>query len=416
MLPDDPHWSAKRRTLFPNPTSINLNAGTLSPTPLPILEAIVRLRTRQAADPSDFLWRQSEAFLEPARTRLAEFLNASAVDLLLLPNVTHAINLAVASLQLPSGSEILTTDHEYGAMLYCWEHYARARGWTIRQVTLPFQSEVPGDYVQTIASAIGPQTRALFFSHVTSTTGLVLPAAELCALARERGLISVIDGAHAVGMVPLNVAQIGADFYGGNCHKWLMAPLGAGFLSVRTELKGQLQPLVVSWGWIHKPEEREAPSGETGTKWQFAFEFQGCWERCPQMVIPNVLDLRQHLGGEESIAGRVRYLSKFTRDKIAALGFQPATPENTSLSGALTAFEFPNVDQRVWRDWIWNNHRIECPVTKAAGKTFLRVSTPWFTETAEIERLADVLANQKSEIDNLLPLGEGRASVPARPG
>lgn len=391
MHSDDSYWRAKRGELFPSVNSINLNAGTLSATPLPILDAITRLRERQAAEPSDWMWRQAGGLLERSRVRLAAYLHTPSPELLLLPNVTHAINLAAASLTFGPGAEILMTDHEYGAMVYCWEKLARERGWTIRTVTIPYNTEDPHAHIDALESAITRATKVLFFSHVTTSTGLILPAAELCALARRRGLVSIVDGAHATGMTPLDLHAIDADFYGGNCHKWLMTPIGAGFLAVRKELKGTLQPLITSWGWKHTPDERELDSGEAGTKWQFTFEFQGCMERCPQMVIPEVLDLREALGGEAAIQSRARTLARHTRERIRALGYQPATPANEKLSGALTAFEFPNIDQRKWRDWIWGTHRIECPITKAAGRTFLRVSTAWYTTIDEIERLVAVL-------------------------
>lgn len=396
---NDTFWRAKRREFFPSCESINLNAGTLSPTPLPILDAVSRLRARQAAEPSDFLWRQCGPLLDRARAQLGAYLNAAPAELLLLPNVTHAVGLAVASLDLPAGSEILTTDHEYGAMMYCWERRARERGWTIRQATLPYNSEDPAAIVSAIDSAATQATRALFFSHVACTTGLVNPAADLCALARMRGWISVIDGAHAAGMVPIDTATTGADFYAGNCHKWMMAPLGAGFLSIRRELKGSLQPLVTSWGWKHPPEEREIDSGEAGTKWQFALEFHGCTERCPQLVLPEVLALRESLGGEGAISARTRELAQYARARISSLGFAPATPENPDLSGAIIAFEFPAIDTRKWRDWIWNTHRVECPITQAAlgsssaGRKFLRVSTPWYVTFEELDKLAAILSD-----------------------
>lgn len=391
MLKDDSFWLAQRHELFPAAKSINLNAGTLSQTPLPVLNAITRLRERQAAEPSDWMWRQAGPLLERSRLRLAAYLNTPSPELLLLPNVTHGINLAAASLSFGSGAEILMTDHEYGAMVYCWEKLARERGWTIRMVTIPYSSENSLDHLEVIENAITPATKVLFFSHVTTSTGLILPAAELCALARRRGLISVVDGAHATGMTPLDLNAIGADFYGGNCHKWLMTPIGCGFLAVRKELKGTLQPLVTSWGWKHTPDERELDSGEAGTKWQFTFEFQGCMERCPQMIIPEVLDVRESLGGEKAIYARAKNLAQHAREKIGALGFKPATPANATMCGALTAFEFPNIDQRKWRDWIWETHRIECPITKAAGRTFLRVSTAWYTTVDEVEKFVAVL-------------------------
>ena len=391
MFHDDEFWTAQRRRIFLPRDSINLNAGTLSPTPIPVMDALERMRHQQAAAPSDFLWRQMPPLLERARARLCAYVNCAPRNLLLLPNVTHAINLAAESLKLEPGSEILTTDHEYGAMLYCWRRLAAERGWRIRMVSIPYNTEDPKELVASIEAAIEPQTKALFFSHVTSTSGLVLPAAELCALARRRGLVSVVDGAHAPGNVPVDLAKIDADFYGANCHKWMMAPMGAGFLSVRGEHRASLRPQVVSWGWGYPPAELDADSGCGGTKWQHSLEFYGCTERCPQMVLPEVLDFRESLGGDAAIARRVRELSLFAREHFATLGFAPATPLNPELSGALMAFEFPRVDPIAMRERLWREHRIECPINFSGERFFLRVSTAWFVTREEIVRLGEAL-------------------------
>jgi isopenicillin-N epimerase len=374
---------------------MNLNAGTLSPTPGPVLEAVTRLRQMQSDQPSDFLWRQTPRLLKRSRNALAKFLKVKPDDLLLLPNVTFAMNLAVTALRLPRGSEILMTDHEYGAMVYCWQRWAKERGWKLRQFKLPYTTEDPGEIVAAVAKAIRPATRVLFFSHVTSTTGLVLPAAELCRLARRRGLISIVDGAHAVGMVPVNLTSrgsdipvatgrgknavpttidsaIGADFYGANCHKWLMAPLGCGFLHVAgSKFKKQMEPLVTSWGWA-------------GKDWQNNMEFHGCTDRTPQMVLPEVLAFRKSLGGETAIRCHARQLTEYARLKIPLL---PVTPR----SEAMIAFELPAWHPLVTKNILWERFGIECPVTKANKKHFLRVSVAWFTTTREINALANAL-------------------------
>ncbi|HLX61936.1 MAG TPA: aminotransferase class V-fold PLP-dependent enzyme [Planctomycetota bacterium] len=391
MSTDHDFWNAQRRRIYLPKDSINLNAGTLSPTPIPVMEALMRVREMQARAPSDFLWRQTPPLMARARTRLAEYVHCNPANLLLLPNVTHAINLAVQALSLERGAEILITDHEYGAMIYTWRRWAAERGWTIREAKLPYKTEDPVEIVAAIEAAIRPSTKALFFSHVLSTTGLVLPAAELCTLARRRGLASVVDGAHAAGMVPLDLQKIDADFYGANCHKWIMAPMGAGFLSVREKHKNSLVPPVVSWGWGYPPAEREADSGCGGSKWQHALEFYGCTERCPQMVLPEVFDFRESLGGDGAIARRVREVVLYAREKISEAGFAPATPLNSALSGALVAFELPRVDPLKFREGLWNAKRIECPLNFAAGHFFLRVSAAWFVSFDEIDRLADAL-------------------------
>src|SRR5579862_2387063 len=177
MSTDHDFWNAQRRRIYLPKDSINLNAGTLSPTPIPVMEALMRVREMQARAPSDFLWRQTPPLMARARTRLAEYVHCNPANLLLLPNVTHAINLAVQALSLERGAEILITDHEYGAMIYTWRRWAAERGWTIREAKLPYKTEDPVEIVAAIEAAIRPSTKALFFSHVLSTTGLVLRAA-----------------------------------------------------------------------------------------------------------------------------------------------------------------------------------------------------------------------------------------------
>jgi len=296
-----------------------------------------------------------------------------------------------SSVPLRPGDEILTSDHEYGAMVSCWKRRAKKAGARLRRVRLPYDSEDAGAVVDAFRRAIGPRTRVLFFSHVTSTTGLVLPAAALCAMARRRGVITVVDGAHAAGMVPLDLGRIGADFYGANAHKWLMAPAGCGFLHVRRERKALLRSIITSWGWGYPARRRERDSGGGGSCWQRDFEFHGVTDRTPQMVLPELLAFRRRLGGERAIARRVRALSDHARARLSRLGLPPATPRNPALRGAMTAFEIPARLSRILRDRLWRRHRIEVPVTSAAGRHFLRVSTAWFNTPAEIDRLAKAL-------------------------
>jgi isopenicillin-N epimerase len=392
MMPDDAKWNQERSRILLDPQKINLNSGTLFPTPIPILEAVFELRRQMATNPSDFFWRQIQGYLVSSRAQLAEYLGCNHADLLLLPNVTFALNLVAESLRLQSGDEILTTDHEYGATIVMWKRIAQEHGLKVRQLQLPYLAEDPAEVVDAFARAIGADTRVLFFSHVTASTGQALPVAELCALARQRGLLSIVDGAHAPGAIGVSLAKIGADFYAANCHKWLMAPAGAGFLHVSPQRKSMLQPLVTSWGWGYAPEKREEDSGNGGSRWQWEMEFHGTADRCPQLVLPKCFGFRESLGGDDAIRKRCRSLSSYARQALAACGLAPATPENDQLnSGVLTAFDFPCDDVIKIRNRLWHEFDIECPVTFAAGKTFLRVSTAWFNTTEEIDRLAQAV-------------------------
>jgi len=391
LRPDESAWPAGRRLMMLDPGVVQLNAGTLSPTPRPVFDAAVRLRRLQAESPTDFLARRTPVLIQRSRAALAGFLRVDPADLLLIPNVTFAVNVVAASVPLRPGDEILTSDHEYGAMVSCWKRRAAPAGARLRRIRLPYDAENPAAIVDAFRRAISPRTRVLFFSHVTSTTGLVLPAAALCALARRRGVMTVIDGAHAAGMVPLNLVEIGADFYGANAHKWFMAPAGCGFLHVRRERKPLLRSILTSWGWGYPRDRREKDSRAGGSHWQRDFEFHGVADRTPQMVLTEVLAFRRSLGGEAAIRRRVRALSDHARARLSRLGLAPATPENPALRGAMTAFEIPARLQKTLRDLLWKRHRIEAPVTSAAGKHYLRVSTAWFNTRAEIDRLAKAL-------------------------
>ena len=380
-------WLAKRGEMMLDAEHVNFNAGTLSPTPRPVFEAVTKLRQQQASNPSDFHWRQIPPLISRSRQRLAEYLHCRTDDLLLLPNVTFAINLVVHSLKLPAGSEILMTDHEYGAMLFCWQRQAALSNWKITQLPLPYRSEDPDEIVDAFRRAITNDTRVIFFSHCTTTTGLVLPAQRIAQLGRERGIMVVIDGAHAPGMVPLDLGDIGADFYGANCHKWLMAPAGAGFLHVDPRHKAMIEPLITSWGWEFDRDKLDDDSAWGGNFWQRNFEFNGTLDRTPQMVIAEALDFRASLRGDDSIIDRYRSLTTHARNRIAASGFPTATPANPALSGCIQSFDFPCDDPIRIRDAMYFDHHIECPVTTASGWTFLRVSCSWFNTTQEIDQL-----------------------------
>ncbi|CAN5680796.1 aminotransferase class V-fold PLP-dependent enzyme [soil metagenome] len=390
---DETFWAERRREMILDPNSINLNAGTLSPVPIPVFEAVTDLRRRQAAAPSDFCWRQTPPLINRARTSLANYLHCRQADLLLLPNVTHAINILTRSLNLPAGSEILTTDHEYGAMLFCWRRFAQQHDVTIRQIALPYRAEDPNEIVDAFPSAISAKTRVVFFSHCTTSTGLMLPAREITRAVRERSdALVIIDGAHAPGMTRLNLDEIGADFYGANCHKWMMAPVGSGFLHARAERRGQIESLITSWGWEYDRAKLDDDSAWGGNFWQRDMEFHGTLDRTPQMAIPHALDFRAKLGGDDAIAARFSYLTDYAREKLTAAGLTCIAPRNPAFTGSLTSFEFPCDDPIKVRDRFWNEFHIECPVTDTAVGKFLRVSCGWFNSPEDLDQLAQAVA------------------------
>src|SRR5687768_1089524 len=206
--PPRPDWAAARARMILDPTVTMLNTGSFGPLPRPVFDRVTELRLRLAAGPTDFFVRQAPPLLWEARERTAAFLGCAPERLVFTTNVSAAINLVASGLRLASPGEILMTDHEYGAMVWCWQRVGPRQALGVRTFPLPTMAADPREIVDATVKAITPRTRLLFFSHVLSPTGLVLPAKELCAEARRRGVLTVVDGAHAPAMIPLDVADV----------------------------------------------------------------------------------------------------------------------------------------------------------------------------------------------------------------
>lgn len=394
-----PDWGAARAQMILDPTVTMLNTGSFGPLPEPVFARVTELRRRLAAGPTDFFVRQAPPLLWEARERAASFLGTVPQRLVFTTNVSAAINLVASGLRLTAPGEILMSDHEYGAMIWCWERAAQRQGLTIRTFPLPTMATSPAEIVEAAKRAMTPRTRMLFFSHVLSPTGLVLPAKELCAEARKRGIVSVVDGAHAPVYVPLNVSDVNADFYAANLHKWLLAPSGAGFLVIGPGNEDRLQPLHVSWGYhadkypIGEPMASSGPDGRDayGSTPRIRFlEFEGTRDFCPWLAVPAAIDFQTALGFD-NVRSRIAALAAYTRKVIGDTGLSLATPSAPGMCGAMTAFNLPpGTSAPKLRKELWAR-RVEIPVIERPDRLLLRVSHHFYTTEAEIDRLAEVL-------------------------
>jgi isopenicillin-N epimerase len=394
-----PDWAAARRRIILDPTVTMLNTGSFGPLPEPVFDRATELRRRLAAGPTDFFVRQAPPLLWDARERTAAFLGTVPHRLVFTTNVSAAINLVASGLRLNAPGEILMSDYEYGAMIWCWERVAQRQGLTIRTFPLPTMTTDPTEIVAAAAKAMTPRTRLLFFSHVLSPTGLVLPAKELCTEARKRGIISVVDGAHAPVYVPLNVSDVNADFYAANLHKWLLAPSGAGFLVIGPGNEDRLQPLHVSWGYhpdkypIGEITTSAGPDGRDnyGSTPRIRFlEFEGTRDFCPWLAVPAAIAFQTELGFD-NVRSRIAELAAYTRKVIGGTGLPLATSPAPTLSGAMTAFALPaGTSAPKLRKDLWAR-RVEIPVIERPNRLLLRVSHHFYTTEAEIDRLAEVV-------------------------
>jgi isopenicillin-N epimerase len=393
-------WGAAREGVLLDPTVVNLNTGSCGPLPRTVFDRVTDLRAHLARAPMDFLLRRVPGLLWEARARLAAFLGGDPHRLAFTTNVTGAVNLVATALPLAGPGEVLLSDHEYAPMRRCWERAARRQGLTVREFELPARPSDPAEVVEAAVAAMTPGTRLLFLSHVVSSTGVVLPIAELCEQARRRGITTVVDGAQAPAFTDVDLASIPCDFYAGSGHKWLLAPTGTGFLHFGADERTGastarlLRPTQVSWGF-EPPASAGPPDGRDrfgSTPRLREFECEGTRDITPWLAVPAALDFHAGLGPDR-IRARRGELVAFTRERLTGWrGLEPVTPDHPALSGAMTAFRLPEgTDGAQLHRGLWEGFRVEVPVVERPGQALLRVSTNFYNTEAEVERLAEAL-------------------------
>jgi len=331
----DSHGESPFAALWPLDPGVHyLNHGSFGACPRPVLEFQADLRARLEREPLDVLRRELAGRLAEARAALGAFVGASPDGLVFVPNATYAVNAALRSWDLGPGDEVLTTDHAYGACRKALEFVAGRRGARVVVARVPFPLSDPEAILQSILAAITPRTRLALLDHVTSPTALVFPLAQLVESLRGRGVECIVDGAHALGMIPLELDRLGAACYTGNAHKWLCAPKGAAFLHVRSDLRDRIRPLVISHGF--------AP-GAAAVRFREEWDWTGTDDPTAWLSIPECLRFLGGLlpGGMAALMERNHALALRGREIVLeALGLDaPPCPE--SLIGSMAALPLP---------------------------------------------------------------------------
>jgi isopenicillin-N epimerase len=331
-----------------------------------VFEEYQRWQLELERQPVAFLGRERRfpGLIDAAKDRLAAYVGADPANLVFVPNATAGVNVVARSLELGPGDEVLASDHEYGALDYLWEHVCAKTG---------------AHYVrrrpEQLADALGPRTRVLFVSHVTSKTALRFPVEELVRAAREAGVLAIVDGAHAPGQLPLSLEGLGADAYAGNCHKWLCAPKGAGFLHVAPALQPRIEPLVVSWDW-----------GE-GQTFAERHRYPGTSDPAAYLAVPAAIDFQAEHGWDE-VRARCVALAEQARVELASLlDVEPFPPQGLQMvSVPLPPCEPVRAQRRLLEE-----HRIEVPCSEHAGGPLIRVSFQGYNDETDLERLLEAL-------------------------
>ena len=363
---------------------IFLNHGSLGACPRVVFEEYQRLQREIESQPLEFLDRQYTTRMAESRLALSTFLGCGSDDLVFVQNATTGLNIVARSLDLQPGDEILATDHEYGALDRTWRFLCGKTGarYLRQPLTLPITDKE--QIIEEIWSGFTDRTRVLFLSHITSPTALRLPVEELVRRGREAGLITIVDGAHAPGQIDLNIDAVGADFYSGNCHKWMMAPKGAAFLHARPEAQRLLEPLVVSWGW-----ESRNPGTSTFLDHQ---EWTGTRDPSAWWTVPAAIRFMQENNWDAERA-RCSQMIQTAREKITAItGLEPICPATGGWFNQMHALPLPEgIDAPALQQTLREEYNIEIPVPDVDGRHFLRPSAQAYNTPDDYDLLAEAL-------------------------
>jgi isopenicillin-N epimerase len=356
-----------------DPNVVFLNHGAFGACPRPVFDEYQRLQRELEHEPVQFLnlRRRFPDLIAAARARLADYVGAQAADVLLAQNATTALNVVAHALELRPGDEVVATTHEYGANHILWRRVCERVG--ARYVEVETR---PARAVEDLIGALTERTRALFVSHITSPSALVFPIAKLCAAARAAGVFTIVDGAHAPGQIELDVEAVGADVYVGDCHKWLCAPKGSGFLHAQPEAQALLEPRIVSWDW----EE---------TAWADRHRWAGTRDPSAHLAVAAAIDFQaEHQW--ESVRERCHALAVAATRRLGELGLEP-TAESDDEYAQMVAFRLAPCDAEAVERRLFAEYRIDVAAQTWRDEPTLRVSFQGYNDESDLDALVDAL-------------------------
>lgn len=355
-----------------------LNHGSFGACPRPVFEDYQFWQRELERQPVLFLGRSYPTLDGQVREALAAALHTQADNLALVPNATHGVNVLAHSLHLSPRDEVLATDHEYGACEATWEYYCqKTRAKYVRQ-PLPLPVRSKDELLDRFWEGVTPRTRVIFLSHITSSTALTLPVAEICSRARREGILTIVDGAHAPGQIDLDLEAVGADFYTGNCHKWMLSPKGAAFLYARPEVQGLIEPLVVSWGYRNS----------TGLPLVDYLQWTGTHDPAAALAVPAAIRFMEEQHWVE-VRRRCHERLAWTVERLCTLvGKPPLYPLDSDLYHQMAIAPLPETtDLQRLKDRLYDEFQVEVPLIEWNGNKFIRVSVQGYNTQEDVEAL-----------------------------
>ncbi|GAB4385831.1 MAG: aminotransferase class V-fold PLP-dependent enzyme [Phycisphaerales bacterium] len=386
-----------------DPEVVFLNHGSFGACPRAVMDRRSELLDRSEAEPIRFMLHEAPSLIDRARRSLAAMVNASPSDLVFVPNVTIAVATVAANLDLQPGDEVLVNSHEYPACLAIFERACAKAGARLISADLPFPVRNEDEIFEAVIAKATDRTRLCLISHVTSPSAMILPVARIVRALRERGIETLVDGAHAPGFCSLDLDSIAPAYYTANCHKWLCSPRGSGFLYVRDDLQKGFRPLALS---VHA---RKPPSGKSF--FQTEFDFIGTQDYTPMMCIADAMELVPAMidSDWQTVRARNHALAIQARDLLCdRLGIDPPVPDR--MLGSMATIPIP-LPPPTWKpgpsryhdaiqDRLVDRHRIQVPAWFIADEAglprvrFIRISAQLYNSIEQYHYLADALLQE----------------------
>jgi isopenicillin-N epimerase len=381
---EDAYWSELRKQFLIPEDEVYLNNGTVGSSPAPVLRAVFDgyNETEKIAqqDPEDYpIW--GYAAWNEFRDPLAAFVGCKRDEIALLRNATEANSYIANGIDMKAGDEVLMTDQEHPGGEHPWNLRAKRYGVVVKKVTLRKPVQNTAQVLNLFNDAITSRTRVMFFSHITTATGVVLPAKELCALARSKGILSAVDGAHVIGMMRLDVHDLGCDMYSSSQHKWLLAPKGSGFLYVRDEVIDRLWNTIATEGWDDRKIRAER------------------FQRIGSSNVPSLWGMRAAINlaneiGMDRIERRHRQLCDYILGEMTKRGAESWTSPDPALRCAIATVNAPPIQRMDLERWLWSAHKIRI---RGGEPSKLRLSTPYYLQRKEIDRFLQIYDQYRKE-------------------
>jgi isopenicillin-N epimerase len=372
---DEDFWRSVQEGFTLDRTLINLNNGGVCPSPRIVHEALKRYLDISNQAPAYHMWQVLEPNVETVRTRLAKEFGCDAEELAITRNASEALQIAELGLDLAPRDEILTTNQDYPRMIDTWQQRVLREGVTLKQISFPVPPPSQADLVRRFEEGITPKTRVIHFCHITNLTGQIFPVRDICRMARARGIITIVDGAHAFAHFPFTLADLECDYYGTSLHKWLLAPVGTGFLYVRRERIAGHWPLT--------------PANESKKADIRKFEEIGTHPAAMHNAIAEALQFHHGIGGARK-AARLRYLrERWARHFDGKTGARVLTSFDPAQAGAIGLLSLDNVDPYAFTTHLWNTRRIIVTPIKHAEFQGIRITPNVYTTLDEIDTFTD---------------------------